>query len=102
MSYQPVAGLLPKAAGSVYKLVILASQRALELAEGMPRLVEQPKSDKLTVLALSEIAGEQVGLRIKELKEKPKETKKEAKKEAKKETKKEAKNIVSKKVLQKI
>lgn len=73
MAYQPVERLLPKAKGSAYKLVILASQRALELAEGMPVLVENRDSDKPTVLALDEIAEEKVSLKKEEVKEKPKE-----------------------------
>jgi DNA-directed RNA polymerase omega subunit len=64
----------------MYKLVILASQRALELAEGMPALIEGRNSDKPTVIALEEIAEEKVGLKTAELKSRPKEkTKKKSK-----------------------
>ena len=48
--------LLPKADNSVYKLVRLASNRALELADGKPCLLENPSTDKLATLALQEIA----------------------------------------------
>jgi len=40
--------------GSVYKLVILASKRALELNEGSPKLVESD-SKKVSIIALEEI-----------------------------------------------
>ena len=42
MGYQPLEDLLPKANYSIYKLVRLASIRATELAEGKPRLIENP------------------------------------------------------------
>lgn len=45
---------LLKKTGSVYKLVILASKRALELNEGAPRLIETD-SKKITTIALEEI-----------------------------------------------
>ena len=40
----------------MYKLVTLASRRALELSEGAPRMVEMPKDTKVTTVALKEIA----------------------------------------------
>ena len=52
--------LLDKSNGSVYKLVILASKRALEIAEGQPKLVEVPSSVKPSTVALREIAGNKV------------------------------------------
>jgi len=52
----PIEELLPKADWSVYKLVRMASNRALELSEGKPSLIKGAKSDKLTTLALQEIA----------------------------------------------
>ena len=51
MAYQPLEKLLPSAKGSIYKLILLASQRALELAEGAPRLIEYPSSDKPATMA---------------------------------------------------
>lgn len=56
MGYQPIEELLPKSDWSVYKLVRLASTRALELSEGKPSLVKGIASDKLTTIALEEIA----------------------------------------------
>lgn len=55
MSYQPLEKLLSRTNNSIYDLVILASQRALELAEGMPKLIEYPSSDKPATIALEEI-----------------------------------------------
>ena len=56
MSYQAIEDLLPKAGGSVYRLVRMASNRALELADGKPCLITNPSSDKATTTALEEIA----------------------------------------------
>ena len=88
MSYQPLEKLLPKTKGSIFKLVIVASQRALELAEGMPTFAENPASDKPTVLSLDEIAQEKVGMQISQGKPKAK-PEEPAKKEEKKEPAKE-------------
>ncbi len=40
---------------SVYKLVILASKRALEIAEGQPKMVSAPAEMKPSTVALREI-----------------------------------------------
>jgi len=40
MAYMALENLLDKTEGSVYKLVVLASRRAMELAEGQPKLVD--------------------------------------------------------------
>ena len=69
MAYQPLEKLLPSAKGSIYKLILLASQRALELAEGAPRLIEYPSSDKPATMALEEIASGKVVLEINQKKE---------------------------------
>ena len=45
--------------GSLYKLVILASRRALELNEGAPRLTDV-KTDRVSLIALHEIAEDKV------------------------------------------
>lgn len=45
---------LRRRCSSVYKLVLLASKRAKEIADGSPVLVESPKR-KVTSLALEEI-----------------------------------------------
>lgn len=62
MGYQPLEKLLPQANGSIYKLIIIASKRALELAEGMPRLIENPSSEKPATVALDEIMAAKVKL----------------------------------------
>lgn len=60
MAYQPLEQLLPKAAGSVYKLVRMASRRALEISETGTRLVQMPMNTKLTTVALTEIKNAKV------------------------------------------
>ena len=55
MEYDPIEKLLPRAGGSVYRLVRMAANRALEIAEGKPRLVDRPSSEKATTIALEEI-----------------------------------------------
>lgn len=52
----PLEQLLGKARGSVYKTVILASKRALEIAEGQPPLIQAATAVKPSTLALREIA----------------------------------------------
>jgi len=60
MNYVPIEQMLDKSDNSIYKLVILASKRALELAEGQPSLVEASASSKPSVVALREIAAGKV------------------------------------------
>ncbi len=60
MSYVPLERLIDKSQGSMFKLVILASKRALELAEGSPKLVEALPDTKVTTLAMLEIADNKV------------------------------------------
>lgn len=55
MGYQPLEELLPKAGGSVYKLVRIASKRAQEISETGVRLIQIPLETKLTTVALEEI-----------------------------------------------
>ena len=55
MGYQGREKLLDKSMGSIYKLVILASKRALEIAEGQPKLVDDDASIKPSTVALHEI-----------------------------------------------
>lgn len=57
MDYQGRERLLDKSMGSIYKLVILASKRALEIAEGQPKLVADEASVKPSTVALHEIAA---------------------------------------------
>ena len=56
MAYVELEQLLDKSEGSIYKLVILASNRALEIAEGQPKLVAANPSVKPSTVALYEIA----------------------------------------------
>jgi len=62
MAYQAQEKLLPQANQSIYKLILMASQRALELAEGAPKLIEYPSSEKPATIALEEIAAGKVAL----------------------------------------
>lgn len=61
MSYVPLQDLLKKT-GSIYKLVVLASRRAVELNAGAPKLVEF-NSEKITSIVLEEIAQGKVKLK---------------------------------------
>ena len=60
MEYVAVEQLLDKSYESVYKLVILASKRALEIAEGQPKLVNVDAALKPSTVALYEIAAGRV------------------------------------------
>lgn len=60
MSYVPIQNLLAKT-NSIYKLVVLASKRALELNAGAPKLVEGDQ-EKVCSIALEEIAQGKVKL----------------------------------------
>ena len=53
MSYVPIQDLLAKT-GGIYKLVVLASRRAVELNAGAPKLVESD-SEKVSSIVLEEI-----------------------------------------------
>ncbi len=63
MTYVALEGLLEKSCDSVYKLVILASKRALEIAEGQPKLVVASASVKPSTVALQEIAENKIRCR---------------------------------------
>jgi DNA-directed RNA polymerase omega subunit len=63
MDYQGREKLLDKSMGSIYKLVILASKRALEIAEGQPKLVADDASIKPSTVALHEIAAGKIEAR---------------------------------------
>lgn len=58
--YVPLENLLDKSDNSIYKLVILASKRSLEIAEGQPKLVDMNSSFKPSTIALHEIAAGKV------------------------------------------
>jgi DNA-directed RNA polymerase omega subunit len=63
MPYVALETLVDKSCESVYKLVILASKRALEIAEGQPRLAQTSASIKPSTIALQEIAEGKVTCR---------------------------------------
>ncbi len=63
MGYEGREKLLDKSMGSIYKLVILASKRALEIAEGQPKLVSDDASVKPSTVALHEIAAGKIEAR---------------------------------------
>ena len=56
MGYIEREKLVDRSLNSIYKLVILASKRALEIAEGQPKLVSANSSTKPSTIALYEIA----------------------------------------------
>lgn len=63
MPYIELEKLLDKTDGSIYKLVILAYKRALEIAEGQPKLVNMNLGTKPSTVALQEIAEGKVRYR---------------------------------------
>lgn len=64
MVYTSLEKLLDKCEGSIYKLVILASKRALEIAEGKPSMVEGSSQLKPSTVALLELAAGKLECRI--------------------------------------
>ena len=65
MTYIPIEKLLKQTNGSMYKLVILASQRALELGVGSEKLVDAAPNAKLTSIALKEIEENKILIKVK-------------------------------------
>lgn len=63
----PIDILLEKI-GSVYKLVILASRRAVELNDGAAKLVEANVDEKIPAIALKEILEGKISYKAKEAK----------------------------------
>ena len=64
MGYQPIEELLPKSGYSIYKLVRLAAVRAIQLADGSPRLLKDVALDtKTPTIALDEIRAGRVVIR---------------------------------------
>jgi DNA-directed RNA polymerase omega subunit len=61
--------LLDKSNNSIYKLVILASKRALEVAEGQPKMVEAGPAVKPSTVALMEISAGKVACKKTKAKE---------------------------------
>jgi DNA-directed RNA polymerase omega subunit len=60
-----IENLLSKSGNSLYKLVVIASKRALELAEGKPKLVEgfSLANTKPSTIALQEIRQGKIQLK---------------------------------------
>jgi DNA-directed RNA polymerase subunit omega len=83
MGYQPLEKLLPQSDNSMYKLVIMASKRAVEIAEGMPKLVEGVNSDRPATIALEEISNQKIWLKTAEESHEPKPEKETKKKKTK-------------------
>ena len=50
--------------GSLYKLCNLAAMRAMELNGGMKKLVDAEPREKVTTIALKEIANEKVKMKL--------------------------------------
>lgn len=63
MGYQPLEKLLPQGGGSIYKLILVAAKRAAELADGAPKLIDFPSTNKTTTIALEEILAGRVTLK---------------------------------------
>lgn len=60
MGYPPLEDLLPKAGNSIYKLIRMAANRAVDLADGKPKLVDASAIPKVTTVALEEIKASKV------------------------------------------
>jgi DNA-directed RNA polymerase omega subunit len=60
MGYVALENMLDKTNFSVYKLVTLAARRALEIAEGQPKLLDLDSAMKPSTMALHEIAAGKV------------------------------------------
>lgn len=65
MSEIPMEKLMEKV-NSRYKVVVLASKRTLELAEGKPKLVEAEAAAKLSTIAIKEILEGKITYKSKE------------------------------------
>ncbi|MCX5695897.1 MAG: DNA-directed RNA polymerase subunit omega [Candidatus Omnitrophica bacterium] len=57
MGYMEREKMLDKSEKSIYKLVNLAAKRALEIAEGQPKLVDDKANIKPSTVALHEISA---------------------------------------------
>ena len=62
MSYVPIQPLLEKV-GNIYQLVLLASQRVMELTNGAPKLVDASQKTKASTVALDEIRQGKISLK---------------------------------------
>jgi len=57
MAYLATDKMIGSSCSSIYKLVILAAKRGLEIAEGQPKLVEANVNVKPATVALMEITA---------------------------------------------
>lgn len=64
MAYVPLEKLIDKAQFSMFKLVHLVSRRALELADGAPKLIDVSSETKVTTVAMQEVADGKVGMKV--------------------------------------
>ena len=63
MEHLDIQKMIGQTKDSIYKLVILASRRAVEISEGQPKLIKGTASNlKASVVALAEIAAGKIGL----------------------------------------
>lgn len=66
MTYDiPIDELINKT-GSVYKLVVLAARRAIELGDGAAKLVDAPLDAKVSTIALKEILEDKITIKDKD------------------------------------
>lgn len=65
MKTVPIQELYNKT-NSLYKLVILAARRAIELSEGAAKLVETTPEEKPSNIALKEIMADKISYKVKE------------------------------------
>jgi len=65
MNDMPIDVLINKI-GSLYKLVVLASRRAIELGEGAAKLVDAPPNTTISNIALKEIMDGKIALKEKD------------------------------------
>lgn len=65
MQDAPIDKLLDKV-NSIYKLIIIASKRAIELADGAQKLVDEPADTKPAHIALDEILAGKIEYKIRE------------------------------------
>jgi DNA-directed RNA polymerase omega subunit len=60
MGYPPLEEMLPKSGYSIYRLVRMAANRAIELADGKQKLIHIDQGEKTTTIALEEIRAGKV------------------------------------------
>jgi len=63
-TYVPLEDLLKNTEGSIFKLVICAAKRALDVAEGQKPLVEMPGNTKPIEVVFQEIAAGKVSYKV--------------------------------------